>query len=147
MSDSSFLDFLPSHEQQKLKRRMSASAYEKLREKVKGPEDLEREMKRSETLAELHFGLESDPHLQEKGRERVAADIKEQGIEVVMDSESLSPEHRKKLEQGKFRLTVSSHPSTHQDQLAAVPEGNVQEKIPLKAAFSDKHVSGLRKAA
>ncbi len=146
MSDS-FLDNLPSNERRKLKQMMSPEAYERLREKVKGPEDLEKELKRGEQLAELSFELQTDEKLRERLKGQCEKDVREQGIEAVMDVQKLSPELKKALQQGKFMLAVSSHPSTHDDQLVAVPEGNVQEKIPLKPAFSDRYVAQFLQSA
>ena len=140
MSDS-FLDNLPTNERRKLRKMMSPEAYERLREKVKGPEDLEKELRRGEQMAELSFELQTDQELREKLRTACAEDMREQGIDAVLDSGKLSPDAKKALEQGKFMLAVSSHPATHDDQLVAVPEGNVQEKIPLKPVFSDRYVA------
>lgn len=141
MSSDSFLDNLPSTERRKLRQMMSPEAYERLREKVKGPEDLEKELKRGEQLAELSFELQTDERLREQLKTQAQEDLKTHGMEQVFDLRSMSPDARKALEQGKFMLAVSSHPSTHDDQLVAVPEGNVQEKIPLKPAFSDRYVA------
>lgn len=147
MSDS-FMDHLPSHEQRRLKRRMSPEAYEKLREKVRGPEDLEKEMKRNENLAEMSFRLESEPQFHDAMKSRVETDVREKGIEQVMETQRASPEAKKNIEQGKFRLAISSHPKTHQDQIVAVSEGKVQEKLPIKPAFSDAYTGGgLQQAA
>lgn len=140
MSDS-FLDHIPSHEQQKLRKRMSPAAYEKLRERVKGPEDLERELKRGEQMAELRFHLETEPKIQDRFKEQVSQDMQEQGIENVVESDQLSPQQKQALEQKKFRVTVSSHPSTHQDQVTVLPEGKVQEAIPVKPSFSEQYVA------
>ncbi len=126
---------------------MSPEAYERLREKVKGPEDLEKELKRGEQLAELSFELQTDEKLREHLKGQCEKDIAEQGIEQVLDTNNMSPEAKKSLEQGKFMLAVSSHPTTHDDQLVAVPEGNVQEKIPLKPAFSDRYVAQFLQSA
>ena len=128
---------------------MSPEAYEKLREKVKGPEDLEKELKKAEQLAEVHFALESDPQVQEKAKSSIDTDIREEGIENVLDLTFATPEAKKALERGKFRLTVTSHPLTHDDQLTAIPEGNVQEKIPVQSSFNEKYVAQLlgKKAA
>ena len=144
--EGSWLDNVSSNERMKIRKRMrSPEAYEKLRESVKGPEDLEKEMKRSEALAELHFALESEKPMHDALKSQVEKDMKEQGIDGVIDSSKLSLEARKNLEQGKFTLTVSSHPQTHQDTLTAVPEGNVQEKIPLKQTFNDRYVGQFLK--
>ena len=139
--EGSWLDNIPTNERRKLRKMMSPEAYERLREKVKGPQDLEKELKRGEQLAELSFELQTNEKLREQLKSRCEKDVKEQGIEAVMDTKNLPPEVKKSLEQGKFMLAVASHPSTHDDQLVAVPEGNVQEKIPLKPAFSDRYVA------
>ena len=118
----------------------SPEAYEALRERVKGPEDLERETRRSEKMAELHFALESEPGIHEKLRAQIERDIAEQGIEQILESDQTSAETIKQLERGKFILKVSSHPKTHEDALVAVPEGNVQEKVPVKVQHSERYV-------
>ncbi len=135
------MDHIPSHERMKLRRRLrSPEAYERLREKVKGPEDMEREMKKNEALAELHFAMESEPTIHDALQKQVEKDIREKGIEQVIDAPNMSPEIQKNLEQGKFILTVSAHPKTHQDALVVIPEGHVQEKLPLRVSFSDQYV-------
>ena len=124
---------------------MSPDAYERLREKVKGPDDLEKELKRGEQMAELSFELQTDEKLREKLRSQAHEDLRTQGIENVFDVQKISLESRKALEQGKFLLAVASHPATHEDQLVAVPEGNVQERIPIKTLLSDQYISGSAK--
>lgn len=116
----------------------SPEAYAALREKVKGPEDLEREMDQNEKMAELRFAMESEPALKEALKIQVEKDLQEQGIEAVMEHHP-SPEAKKALEQGKFHLSVSSHPKTHVDQLVAVPEGTVQEKLPIKISLCNQY--------
>lgn len=144
--EGSWLDSIPSYEQKKLRKMMSAEAYERLREKVKGPEDLEREMKKSEQLAELSFDMQTSEKTREAVHQSAEKGIAEQGAENVVD-QTLSPEAKKALEQGKFKLAVSHHPKTGQDQLVAVSEGNVQEKIPLKQSFSDQIVAQFLQSA
>lgn len=147
MADS-WLDHIPSHERQRLRRRMRSEAeYQKLRERVKGPEDLEKEMSRNEAVAELRFEMETQPEVKNALKKQVEKDLREQGMESVVESESLSPEQKKALEAGKFAVAVSAHPATHQDHLMVQPEGNVQEKIPLKPAFNDRYVSQFVQAA
>lgn len=146
MSDS-FLDHLPSYERRRLKRMMSPEAYERLREKVKGPADLERELKRGERMAELSFELQTDGQLRETLRSSLQQDIAAEGIDAVFDARVHDPHVRSALEKGKFSLSVSSHPVTHEDRLVAVPEGNVQEKIPVKPAFSDRYVAQFLQSA
>lgn len=141
MSDSSFMDHIPSHEREKIRKRLrSPEAYEKLRDTVKGPEDLEREMARSEKLAELNFAMESEPKTHDAVKKQVEKDIAEQGVEKVLEHHP-PVDAKKSLEQGKFIVQVSAHPKTHQDALVVVPEGNIQEKLPIKPSFSDRYVS------
>ncbi len=137
---SDFFDRLPSGVREGIRKRMrSPEAYERLREKVKGPEDLEKEMKRSEQLAELHFAMESEKGIAEKLKTAIEKDISEQNIENIVDVADLSPDIRTQLETGKFTVSVSSHPSTHEDALILMPEGSIQEKIPVKVSFSEQY--------
>jgi hypothetical protein len=116
---------------------MSPEAYERLRENVKGPEDLEREMQRSAEYAELQFDLQADLKLREHVRDMVQQHVKVSGIEATFLAERIPPEVKTAIEHGKFSVAVSSH--AHQpDQLVAVPEGNIQERIPLTTALSDR---------
>ncbi len=139
MADN-FMDHLPSGVREGIRKRMrSPEAYEKLREKVKGPEDLEKEMARSEKLAEMNFAMESEPKTHESVKKQVEKDLAEQGMENVLE-QMPSPDAQKSLEQGKFIVQVSSHPSTHEDALVIIPEGNVQEKMPIKPQLSDRYV-------
>jgi hypothetical protein len=62
-------------------------------------------------------------------------------MEEVFEMQDASPDAQKKIEQGKFRLAVRSHPSTHQDQLVVIPEGNVQEQIAVKPTFSERYMA------
>lgn len=143
MSDS-FLDHLPSQEREKIRKRMrSPEAYERLREKVKGPEDLEREMDRSEKLAEAHLAMESEPQLKQNLKSSVERDIAEQGIDTLVDVENISDEMRTAIEQGKFDVAIDAHPDTNDDALVIISEGNVQEKIPVKQSFAEKHVAQM----
>ncbi len=139
MSDG-YMDHLPSAEREKIRKRLrSPEAYEKLREKVKGPEDLEKEMDRSEKLAELQFEMESDPEKKEKVKQAVSEQIRESGVEGVLEEGTeMSPETKAQLEQGKITVSVSSHPGTHEDALTVAPEGNVSEKLPVKQALTDQ---------
>jgi hypothetical protein len=145
--EGSWLDNIPSTEKQKLRRMMSPEAYERLREKVKGPEDLEREMKRSEQLAELSFEMQTDKATREVIHAHFEKGMKERGIDGVIDSAGVSPEAKKALESGKFKLAVSHHPTTGQDHLVVMAEGNVQEKMPLTTAFSDQIVAQFLQSA
>ncbi len=146
MSDS-FLDHLPGGVRERIQKRMRSPAeYAALREKVKGPEDLEREMEKNDALAELKFALETEPALHDALKASIERDVREHGMENVMEIDGASPESKKAMERGAFMLKVSSRPSTHQDALVAVPEGSVQETIPLKPAIMDRYVAQLQKA-
>ena len=142
---SDWLDRIPSHEREKVRKRLRSPAeYERLREKVKGPEDLEKEMDRNEAMAELSFALETEPPLKEALKNQVQEDAKEQGIEAVFDGlDSASPEAVAALREGRFTLEVRSDAETHHDQLVAVPEGNVQEKIPVTHTFAESYAASL----
>lgn len=143
MSDS-FMDHIPSHERERIRKRLrSPEAYEKMREKVKGPEDLEKEMRKNEQLAEAKFMLESEPELHDALKGDIEKKITEQGIEAVVDAEALSPETQRALLEAKFTVSLASHPENHNDQLVIIPEGNVQEKIPLKTNLSDQYIGQL----
>lgn len=143
MSDS-YLDHIPSAEREKIRKRMrSPEAYEALREKVKGPEDLDREMKKNEQLAELHFALETEPAMKDKLKSSIEKDMHEKGIDRLLEDAKISPEARKALEAGRFQIAVESNKDTHHDQLMMIPEGKVQEKIPLRPAFSERYTSQL----
>lgn len=140
MSDS-WLDRVPSAEREKIRKRMrSPEAYEALREKVKGPEDLEREMERNTEVAELKFALETEPALREALQEKIAEDLQEEGIEGCVD---VSPDKAQinALKRGFFTVDIAPHPQTQVDQLVIVPDGKVQESLPLKPALSDRYVS------
>lgn len=142
---SSWLDSLPSNERMKIRKRMRSEAeYERLRESVKGPEDLERELEKQDAVAEASFDLQSEPALQEATRAQVQEDIREQGIDAVLEAAGdLPPDVRSALEEGKFSVVVESLPDTHEDRMAVVPEGNVSEKIPLVSGLSEQYISGL----
>jgi len=144
MSDS-WLDGIPSHEREKIRRRLrSPEEYEKLRDKVKGPEDLEKEMEKNEAMAELRFALETEPAIHDALKTKIESDIREQGIENIVEKLD-AVDAQKQIEQGKFRVTVSAHPTSHHDQLSVMPEGTVQEKIPLKTQISDQYIGQFQK--
>lgn len=146
MSDS-FLDHLPSQERAKIRKRLrSPEEYERLREKVKGPEDLEREMKKAEQMAEVKFRIETEPETMERLQNGVADDLEKKGIEVVLEETSLSESARAALEQGRFMVSVEAHPQTHEDALVVLPEGNIQDKVPVKPAMSERYIQSLLKA-
>jgi hypothetical protein len=145
MADS-YLDHIPSQERQKIRKRMrSAEEYERLREKVKGPEDLEREMEKNERMAEVRFSLESDPSYAERAKMRVENDLREKGMERVLERVPQDTDVKKAIERGHFKLMVSSHPVTHEDQLVVVPEGKVQEKLPVTPSLSEQYAAQFTK--
>ncbi len=143
MSDS-FMDHLPSHEQEKLRRRLrSPEAYEKLREKVKGPADLEKELTKAEQLADANLEMQTNPEAKEKTKRGIEKDIKERGAEAVLDrTENLPEAARQALQEGRFAVVA-----TPDQGLAVVPEGNVSDRLPLKQSFSDQYVSQLLSAS
>lgn len=123
------------------KRLRSESEYERVREKVKGPEDLEREMEKNERMAELHFALESEPVLKDALKKQVENDIREQGIESVVDLDGASPEAKAALDRGAFTVTVAPHPKEKHDAISVVLEGVVQEKLPVQPSFSERYLA------
>lgn len=147
MSDSSWLDHLPSQEKEKIRKRMrSPEEYERLREKVKGPEDLEREMERNAEFAEVRLTLESEPASQEKAREAVAAFVAEEGIEASLESAPSSAAEA--LAKGSFDVVVTE--KNHEPRIAVklkgspdkspneAPSGNVAEVLALKPALQQQ---------
>jgi hypothetical protein len=144
MSDS-FLDQLSSPEREKIRKKLrSPAAYERLREKVKGPEDLEAELKRAEQIADLHFALESDHAMYQKLKMDVQRAITDRGIEHVLgDKVDISIDVRRKLEGGKFDVAVSTHPTTHEDAIVLIPEGNVKDALPLTSQLTNALASSL----
>ncbi|GEM_PF-549678 len=141
---SSYLDRLPGNEREKIRKRLrSPEAYEALREQVKGPKDLEREMKKSEQLADVHMALEGEPQMRTALKNSLEHDITEQGIEHVLEMTHLSPEARQMIEQGNFDVRVDMHPDTKNDALVVLPEGRVQEKVPVKQSFSERYAGQL----
>jgi len=144
MSDS-FLDRLAGPEKQRIiKRLRSPEAYERLRSSVKGPEDLERALDRAEKMAELHFALESDPSANERMKDVVARAASEGGADAITEhAADLSDATRTALQEGRFRLAVMPDPETHDDQLVALPEGNVAERVPVNASMTESCVYQL----
>ena len=136
---NSWLDTLPISERQKIreKYKLSAAAYEKLREKVKGPEDIQEEMHWNEKLAELRFGVETEPQMKEALKKQIEKDITEQGIEAVLELSDEPLEVTSPLESGSFDVSIDSN------QIALAPEGNVEEKIPIRKAMMESYLSQL----
>ncbi len=141
---SSYLDHLPSQERDKIRKRLrSPEAYERLRESVKGPEDLEREMEKSERMAEVHLSIESDPQMKESLKKMIERSIAEEGIDRVLEKTDLPPGQQARIESGNFDVSIESHPQTHEDAMMVVPEGNVQEKIPVQQSLGEQYASQL----
>ncbi len=154
MSDS-YLDHLPSHEREKIRKRLrSPEEYERLREKVKGPEDLEREMNRNAEFAEAKLHLETEPSVQEHAKDAVAAFIDKQGLDSAFDK--LPASAREALRKGQFEVTVDV--SGKEPRLAVkptakpkekkgatdAPSGNVAEVYPLKAALQQQVMASFK---
>ena len=139
---STWLDLIPSHERQKLRelKKRSPEEYERLRERVKSVEQIAEEMDRNEQLAELSFALEAEPKFKDALRKQIEKDVREQGAEAVLEAADLPEEVRTQLEQGAFDVGIDAHPETQQDQLVIIPEGNVQEKIPVQSSLSEQYV-------
>lgn len=146
MTDS-YMDHLPSAAREKIRRRMRSEAeYERLRERVKGPEDLEKELGRAEALAEIHFALKSNPEHARELHANVLRDLQDKGSESVLEKGDLPPEIKKALENGKFTLSVESLPQKKEDALVVIPEGTVQEKLPVKPSFTEQYAGALRQS-
>ena len=147
MSDS-FMDRLPSREQEKIRKRMrSPEEYERLREKVKGPEDLEREMEKNAEFAEARLTLESEPKAQEKAKEAVRAFVAEQGMDAAFEGKMSS----EAIGKGLFTVTVIEK-AKGQPKLAikptqkpteSAPSGNVSETLALKPALQQQILSSF----
>ncbi len=135
MSDSSFIDHLPSGEREKIRKRLrSPEEYERLREKVKGPEDLEREMEKNAEFAEAKLHLESDPKAQEKAKDVVRAFVSEQGTEAALEGKA--EKMADGLSNGQFEVVVTD--KNHEPTLAVAPSGNVSEVFPLKQSLQQQ---------
>lgn len=139
----SWLDILPSSERARVRKKLrSPAAYEKLRQSVKGPEQIEAEMQKNEALAELRFALETEPVVQEKLKQQVEEDVGEQGLEAIFEVSGASPEALQKLQNGAFEIQVEA-PENDQEQIVALPEGLVSEKIPFQPRYSEKFTGSL----
>ncbi|MDD5469634.1 MAG: hypothetical protein PHO92_02430 [Candidatus Peribacteraceae bacterium] len=139
---STWLDLIPSRERQKLRelKKRSPEEYERLRERIKSVEQIAEEMDRNEQLAELSFALEAEPTLKDALRRQIEQDMREQGIEAVLEAADLPEGVRTQLKRGTFDVRVDAHPETQQDQLVVVPEGNVQETIPVRPSLGEQYV-------
>ncbi len=133
-----------SYERRKRKRLRSMEEYAESREGIKDVKEISQEMKESARLAELDLELQTDVRVQEKLKETVKSDMKKHGLEdLFAQGTKVSPEAKKALEQGNFRMAVAPHPVTHKDTLVALPEGKIAEKLPVKPSFSNQYVSQL----
>lgn len=143
---NSWLDMLPSSERQKIreKYKMSAAAYEKLREKVKGPEEMQQELNHNELMAQLRFDLETEPGMKDALKQQIENDMEQGGIEAVLKNPDLPSELRQQLERGEFEVTVESPTESEPDQIVLAPEGNVSEKFPISSSLSDSYLSQLQ---
>ena len=152
MSDSSWIDHIPSQEREKIRKRMrSPEAYEKLREKVKGPEDLEREMEKNAEFAETKLAMETDPKAQEKSKDTVKTFVLEKGIDAAFESSSETL--KEALKNGKFEVSVdvrSKEPKLAvklkngpQKTATDAPSGNVSEVFPLKASLQQQIIASF----
>ncbi|PIR54176.1 hypothetical protein COU75_02220 [Candidatus Peregrinibacteria bacterium CG10_big_fil_rev_8_21_14_0_10_42_8] len=141
----SWLDKFPSGEKERVRERfrMSPAAYEKMRERVKGPEDLKEEMQWNEAMAQLKFALETEKELKDALIEQIASDIESGGLESVLESVDLPQEIRDQLERGEFDVHVDTPVESERDQIVLVPEGNITEKIPINFSLSETYVSQL----
>jgi predicted component of viral defense system (DUF524 family) len=122
---------------------MSAHAYEKLRQKVVGPERAKQEMKLNEAMAQLQFGLETEPEMKEAFKEQIEKDIAEQGIEAVLELSEIPADLQSQIESGAFDVGISSPSDDAPDQIVLTPEGNVGEKIPMKRTLTESYLSQL----
>ena len=131
MSDS-WLDKLPGTAKQKqnAKYKMSARAYEKLRQKVVGPEKAKQEM-------------QTEPEFQAAFKQQIEKDIAQQGIEAVLSNPDISNEMKQQIESGSFDIDVTSPSEDVPDQLVIKPEGNVGEKMPLSKSLTESYLSQL----
>ncbi len=146
MSDSAWIDHIPSHEREKIRKRLrSPEEYERLREKVKGPEDLEREMEKNAEFAEARLSLESDPKSQERSRDAVAAFAREQGSAAALEDAPASA--GESLTKGHFDVVVTE--KNHEPRLAvklkkpekgpvSAPSGTVSEVFALKPVLQQQ---------
>ena len=136
-----WLDILPSSERARVRKRLrSPEVYEKLREKVKGPEELAEEMEQNESVAELKFALETEPVVHEVLRQEIEKSLNEEGIEQLLDVSSATPAGLDAISDGNFDVRIVLDDAGDSEQMVLHPEGNVKEKIPLKMSFSERFI-------
>lgn len=132
---------LPSHERARIRKRIrSPEMMAKIRENVVGPEEVREEMEQNEAMAELRFQLETEIVVHEALRQTIDKNMKEAGIEEVLDVINPSESLQAILDDGNFDVRVESSDDSS-DQLVIHPEGNVSEKIAIKPSYSEQYVS------
>lgn len=153
MSDP-YLDHLPSHEREKIRKRLrSPEEYERMREKVKGPEDLEREMQHNAEFAEVKLALETEPMAQEKARNEIQEFASERGVENAFETSSdrLQDSLRKgqfdvvldeKSQEPKLAVNVSQGPQNTTSMDVSI--GNVSEIFHLKPALQQQIMASFK---
>lgn len=136
---NSWLDLMPSSERQRVreKYKMSAAAYEQLREKVTGPEEMEREMRKNEQLASLKFALETEPTVKEALKKQIEKDLSEDS-EGVLES-SVSHEVLSSFLEEGFDVSIDSD----SDKMVIHPEGNVTETVAISSHVRDAYASEM----
>ncbi|MBI3336990.1 hypothetical protein HYZ98_05525 [Candidatus Peregrinibacteria bacterium] len=140
---SSWLDRIPSSERMRLRSRpkRSPEAYASEREEKLG-ETMEKASEQADFergLAELSFALETEPRVREALAKQVQEDMKEKGIDELIDDGKLSDAARAALTQGKITVSATG------DQLMIAPEGNVQEALPIKQKIADQYIGQFMK--
>ena len=142
MSEGSWVDLVPMYERERLRKRLrSPEAYAESREKVKSPEEIAREMDRSAMLAELRFGLETEPGLKEALKKQIEKYMRERGPEAVLARGDLPPEIRRAIESGNFDVRVDAPSEDEPDQVMIAPTGNVAETVALQKGVGDAYAS------
>lgn len=131
-----YLDRLPVGQQERIKQRLrTPEQYEMLRQCVKGPEDLKRELDRAEVVAEARFQMESEPEKKEQLKLALKEDLENDQLSLEIAKEELLSNN--------FDVSVESHPETHKDQLAIKPSGNVSETIWLEEEVGDGYLGTI----
>ena len=104
-------------------------------------------MERNGDLAELALALELEPKLQEELKKEIEKDLKGMSLDQIFaNPESISGEAQDSLYSGDFDVSIDTNPDTQEDQLVLTPEGNVNEKLPVKFSLSEKYAGQLGSA-
>ena len=136
------MDLLPTYERERMRRKLrSPEAYAETREKVKSPEQIEEEMRQNDRLAQLRFGLETEPKLKNALKEQIKRDCGERGAEAMLAHADISPDARRAIENGDFDIVIDAPDERGDDQIILAPSGNVSERLALKKSVSDRYVS------